>query len=391
MNAINWKRTRPFCFAAFFMDFSSGMFLVAVPYFAMEFGAMSLALGVLAAIRGLTYILGCLSATFLSDRLNRRTLIVLSALAVAAVLASTATAADLWHLYLISILWAISLSVYWPSVFAWLGDSHRPDELAPATCAVNLSWSVGVLTGGLIAGWLFQVAHALPFVVAAASPLLAAAVMARAPQEHAKPNQHVRESTVPGAKRTLLAVWVGNIAICCLLGLMSGVFPKLGSEIGVTSTIFGLFVCLMGVGRSLLFLLGFRWNKWLRDWRLAALGQVVAAGMVATVSRTNSHAWLGLVFVTLGLSMGVTYYRGIYTSLEGAASRGMKSGMHEAALLTGILLGSLGGGALAHFWGLRTPYLPMACMAVLLVIVQAALIASARKAAANVPRDGACP
>lgn len=384
MNAINWKRTRPFCFAAFFIDFSSAVFLVAVPYLAMEFGAMSLALGVLAAIRGLTYILGCLSATFLSDRLNRRTLIIVSALVIAAVLAATPAAADLWHLYFITILWAISLSLYWPSVFAWLGDSHPSDELATATCAVNLSWSVAVLMGGLIGGWLFQVAHALPFLVAAVSPLLVVAVMARAPREYAKPNGHVGESAIPGAKRTLLAVWIGNIAICCLLGLMGGVFPKLGSEIGVTSAIFGLFICLMGVGRSLVFLLGFRWSNWVRDWRLAALAQVVAAGMVATVSRTNSHVWLGLVFVTLGLSMGVTYHRGIYTSIKGAASRGMKSGRHEAALLMGVLLGSLGGGALAHFWGLRMPYLPMACLAVLLVIVQIVLIASARRAAADV-------
>lgn len=386
MSGLNWRHTRPFCFAAFSMDFSSGVFLVAIPYFAMEFGAMSLALGVLAAIRSLTYILGCLSATFLSDRFNRRTLIMVSTLAIAVVLASAAAAAGLWHLYLITVLWAISLSLYWPSIFAWLGDSHRPDELAPATCAVNLSWSIGMLTGGLIAGWLFQVAHALPFLVAGVFPLFAAAAMARAPQKHAKPNRHAREPATPGVKRGLLAAWLGNVSICCLLGLMSGVFPKLGSEIGVTSTTFGVFICLMGVGRSLLFLLGFRWSRWLRDWRLTVLAQILAAGMVATVSRTNSHVWLGLVFVTLGLSFGATYYRGLYTSLEGAASRGMKSGMHEAALLAGILLGSLGGGSVAHFWGLRQPYFPMACFTVLLVTVQMGLIASARKAAAKAPQ-----
>ena len=178
----------------------------------------------------------------------------------------------------------------------------------------------------------------------------------------------------------MLGAWLGNISVCCLFGVMSGVFPKLGFEIGVTSLTFGLFMFLLGCGRSLMFLIGFRWSQWLRDWRVAGLAQLLAAGMVATVSRVSSHYWLGLVFGILGLALGTTYYRGLYTSLEGAASRGLKSGIHEAALLVGILIGSLGGGGLAQFWGLRTPYIPCASFVVLLVIAQTMLTTSARKA-----------
>ncbi len=88
---------------------------------------------------------------------------------------------------------------------------------------------------------------------------------------------------------------------------------------------------------------------------------------------TNAHWWLGLVFASIGIATGIAYYRSLYASLAGESSRGLKSGAHEAILFLGILAGSAGGGMLAHFWDIRAPYIPIAGLAFLVLIIQEVL------------------
>jgi predicted MFS family arabinose efflux permease len=177
-----------------------------------------------------------------------------------------------------------------------------------------------------------------------------------------------------------MAAYVGNIAICSLHGMMISVFPKYGSEIGVDSSSFGVLVAGSGLARSLVFVFGFWVGRRLRAWQYSLGLQLLAAAMVATVGTSTSHAWIGLVFVTVGLGLGATFYRALYMSLETPGSRGLKSGLHEAALLSGVLTGSLGGGLVAEAWGSRAPYVPLASFVAAMVIVQAALTAWAHRA-----------
>ena len=377
---MDWRHTGRFCCAAFGMDFAGAMFFVALPYLALSFGADSMQLGVLTALRGAAYILACLPASLLSDRLNRKVLIGLSASGVILAFGGVGCSRNLWQLQAMVVFWALAISPFWPSVFAWLGDSHSPEHLGPATGAVNLSWSVGGMLGGAFAGWLFGHVARAPFFCAAIPAALACATMLRSPCTHTRPEKAASGPRPPGLRRELVTAWLGATAVCSLLGLMSGVFPKLGTELGVTAGVFGLFMAGMGLGRSVVFSLGLRWSRRLHGWGLAAATQVVAGAMVASVARASSHLWLALVFASLGVALAVNYFRGLYKSLEHAGSRGLKSGLHEAALLGGILLGSLGGGAAAKQWGLRAPYAPAGIWVLTLVALQAVLLASARAA-----------
>ena len=154
---------------------------------------------------------------------------------------------------------------------------------------------------------------------------------------------------------------------------MCGVFPKLGTEIGVTSLKFGILVAMMGLGRTLVFALGTWKNTWVRDRRICTLAQVLAAGTVAVIPFTNAHWWLGLVFASIGIETGTTYYRSLYASLAGEHSRGLKSGIHEATLFMGMFTGAVGGGLLAHLWDIRAPYIPIASFAFIVLIIQEVL------------------
>jgi len=394
MVKLNWQHTRRFVMAALWMDLSSGMFVVALPYFAMSLGADSLQLGILGAVRGFAYMIACLGAALLAERTNRRLLIAISACACAITLMATGWVTSLLQLNVVSVLWALALSLFWPSVFGWLGDSHSKEQLGRATGVVNVCWSIGVMAGGVVAGWLFAISHALPFIAAGVPAILAGVVLivgTTASQSKSVPAP--AQPSMPGTKRRLAAAWLGNTTACCMIGLLTGVFPELGKSLGVTSAVFGVLVAVFGMGRTLVYLSALtRWRH-LQDWRLAAVAQLAAAGMVATLSRASAHLWLAAVFAVMGFAAGAAYYLGLYRSLEGAGSRSLKSGMHEAALLAGLLVGALGGGILAKVSGLRAPYVPAACTVAALVVVQAGLNLSAGrarlKAAAAAPPEPA--
>jgi len=379
---IHWEQTWRFCLAAFCMDLASGMYLVALPYLAMSIGAGSMGLGVLAALSGGAYVLACLVSSPLSDRHSRRGLIVAAAVGLTFVYLATARTAVLWQLCLLALGWGLSLSLFWPPVFGWLGDSLRRDELEAATGAVNVSWALGALLGGVLGGWLYAVRVPLAFLAPIIPVLAACAAMVFSPCPHGTPAPLRTAPRTPGARRALAAVWLGNLSVCSLLGLMGGVFPKLGEQIGVDARAFGLLMAGLALGRLPAFVLALRWGRWLHDWRVGMVTQLLAAVMVATVSQASAYAWLSLVFLSVGLTGGANYYRGLFKSLEGEGSRGFKSGMHEASLMAGYLVGSLASGALAGRWGLRAPYVPISLLTVGLVAAQVILVRSASRAQA---------
>jgi predicted MFS family arabinose efflux permease len=297
----------------------------------------------------------------------------------------TAHIGALSHLYPVLVWWAIFLSLYWPGLFGWLGEAHSRSVLERATGAVNVAWGIGFAVGPYVGGMLYRAAGRLVFLVAPLAPA-AACVLLFMSRTHvqtpppADPAPHRRH----GLRRRLWSAWLGLLSTNVLFGLMSGVFPDLGEqELGVTSDIFGMLLLVLGLGRLAVFFLGMRGGGWTHRWAGAVATQVAAAGLVATVAWANSHVWLSLVFGVVGFAVGVTYQRSLYASLAEEGPRQRRSGVHEASLVAGVLLGGLIGGYLAHWIGLRAPYVPAAGLVLLLVVVQAVLASSARRARAG--------
>ena len=388
MSRINWKHTGPFCVAAFCQDFGAGMFFVAVPYVAMTYGAESLELGTLSAARSVAYIAACLTLPTLLAGCSRVALITVAVSGIGLAVLAHAATSSLWQLYALASCWALCLSLFWPSVFGWLGDTHSPRELGRATGAINISWNGGFMLGGLAGGFVYEIEWTLPFVFSALLPVIGAMVLLRRPAEHERPKPTPSGPPQVGARRQLAAAWMGNFSMCVLFGLMYGVFPRLGKDLGVTTPVFGAFLFILGMGRFAMFLHGYFGSRLVQNWRAALAIQWVAGVMVATVVTASAHWWLALVFLATGMGLGVSYYRGLYASLAGEGARGKKSGVHEATILMGALLGSFAGGVLADTVHLRAPYPAAVAMVSLLGLAQIALMASAKRAAGKGDTSG---
>ncbi len=371
--------TGGFFASALAMDAAAAIFLVALPFLAMNFGATSLTLGILGACRATLYIATTPICDHFSDRGNRRTFIVVGALAAVVMSMLMGITHNLTQLFLVAILWTAAPSLFWPSLFGWTGDAHEPQELGHATGAVNLGWAVGTMLGALAGGFLFTIGPSIPFFCAAIPAFVAFAVFIPFPfrrilHSHA-PHLEVRRTR----RREIIALWMGNFGVFAMVGLLGDVFPRLGREIGVTAAIFGTFMFGTSLVRSLAFLSGFWWSRILRDWRVAIATQLLAAAGVATVCTASAHGWLAMIYGLLGLASGVSYYRGSYASLAIVGARGFRSALVEASAMAGMTAGSLGGGIIAQWIGLRAPYVPCALLAAVLAAVQAILIVTARR------------
>jgi len=255
--------TARFFAAAFFSDFGTAMYVVALPYLAMELGASSLGLGVIGAARGTSYLAGCLVAAFLADRMSRARLTGISCMLVVAAYALSSRAATLGQLTGAVAFWAGVLALFWPALFAWTADVHGAAKLGRATGAANMGWSLGYMFGGAAGGCLYRVSALAP-VLLAAVPVLGAYLSLRGVSERrAERVRRPRDGRRGGGNTAgLLAGWIGNGSMCCLFGLMSGVFPKFGLEIGVGAAVFGLMMALAGLLRTGVFLASFFGSVW---------------------------------------------------------------------------------------------------------------------------------
>ena len=362
------------------MEFAFAAYMVALPYLAMrDFNASSLQLGWLTSLRSAAYVVACMTLSRLADRRRRGRLIATAGVGLLAVFWLTAWAGTFAGLMLIGVLWGVSMSMFWPSIFAWLADAGHGASLGSRGGAVNLSWSLGGMLGALIAGALFAWNPALPFLLGGLPVILACAPYLFARDEHSHPRERSVARGPARIEGELVAAWIGNLSCTCLFGLLLGVFPRLAETMGVAAGEFGMLSALSALGRCAMFAVAFTGAAWVRRWPLMGAAQLVAAGMVATLSFASDHFWLAAVFLVVGVAGGLNYNRALYVSLRHPGGRGLKSGLHEATLVFGVLLGSLGGGWVVSVWGLRAPYVPVAVLTVALSAVQPALILLSRR------------
>ena len=98
MNRLSRQHTGRFLLGAFWMDFAGGLYVVALPYFAMSLGAGSLELGIIGTARGMAYMVASVGAALIADRYSRRGLAIIATLAMTIMLALNARASSLWQI-----------------------------------------------------------------------------------------------------------------------------------------------------------------------------------------------------------------------------------------------------------------------------------------------------
>ncbi len=152
-----------------------------------------------------------------SDRVGRRTVILLGLVGFSGAILAFAFSSNLMLAYALRLLAGLFAAAIVPVIFAWIGDEQAPHARARSFAWLYAANALGFLFGPALSGWLtFADAPALPFyVVATLSGLLWFAAYRRFPESRVRSGQATPETKAPSLAGLLA------LSLLVMLGLGS--------------------------------------------------------------------------------------------------------------------------------------------------------------------------
>lgn len=148
----------------------SGMTGLALLLLAYDVTGSATLAGIVSAGFGLGQFVMGLPAGALADRWDRKRILILTGVVLGVTMATIPLAAVVWRLtfaqlLMVSIVDGFAAAFVWPAGRAALKSIVPPAQLGQAATVTQARMGVGALVGPAIAGALFAVSRALPFVV----------------------------------------------------------------------------------------------------------------------------------------------------------------------------------------------------------------------------------
>lgn len=357
--------------APFSISVASGLIGLAIPLFAISLGASALVLGELGFVSALCYVIFTPIFGKLVDRIGYRSLLLFGALTYFLSSLALSLSSKMYQLFLFIAFVNIAEAMFWPSFEVWLTQMRMGKSLLKRVSFFNISWCLGSGIGLLIAGILFEAYSHLPFYFA--SFLSLATIFLIVGKLRKKKRDAL--STDSGGKRMennssldssssgqnapfyLYIGWVANFANYFCIGMIRYLFPKLSIHIGIKPSIIGVLLFTVAFFQTVVFYMLGKTERWHYKGTPLIFSQLlVIFGLVLIFLGSTVISFL-IAFMFIGVGGGLVFFSSIFYSLDNLEGKGQKSGIHGAVLGTGLLLGSLVGGAIAEAFTLRSPYI----------------------------------
>lgn len=274
-----------------------------------------------------------------------------------------------------------SQALFWPVYEAWLAERSGGGQLLHRIRNFNTSWSIGIMLGPFVASRLFQWGRFVPFYFGIAVSIINLGVILSQARIRSIKSTEVQQDDISEEKlrikRMYLHIaWAANFASWFMLAILRYLAPKLMLEMGISESVFGNLMLVMGILQTMMFI--FLGTSYTRRWHYKfsplLIFQLIAIAACLCIWLTTNISLRVLAFGAIGTATGVTYFSSIYYSLHGHTDKGAKSGFHEAILGGGVLLGPFLGGAAADLFDVNSPYLLCAVMLALGIIAELVIL-----------------
>lgn len=354
-------------------NLGDGITLAAGPLLVASETHSPLAVALAALLQRLPWLLFGLYAGVLADRLNRRTIVIVTGLVRAAILLLLTVSILTRHVDIPVVLTALFLF----GVCEAFGDTTTTTLLPmlvgkPDLGLANSRALTGVIVWNQLAGppvgaALFAAGRALPFISESVCVLAGVILIARvrlplhgAGRQHARVRDDIREGWrwlwAHAAVRTLaITIFTFNVTF----GAAWSVLVLYARErLGMGALGFGLITTAMAVGG----LLGTASYGWLE--RHVRLGVIMRGGLII---ETLTHlalaltrwAWFALIiFVVFGAHAFIwgTTSTTVRQRAVPAQFQGRVGSVYLTGVVGGIVIGSGLGGLIASVWGITAPF-----------------------------------
>ncbi|MEU8251703.1 MFS transporter [Nonomuraea sp. NPDC048916] len=346
--------------------FGTFITLVAVPFQMKELTGSYVAVGLVSLAEFVPMVVCGLWGGAIADAVDRRKVILLSELGLAATSAmlmvnSMLPDPQIWVLYVVGALSTGIACLQRPSLEAMIPQVVRHDQLAAAAVLTSLRWNFGAIVAPALGGLLVvSFGTALAYGLDTVSFLLSLVLLWRMsslpPAEDASPAS--LRSLVEGVRyavgrRDLMGTYLVDIA-AMVFAMSTALFPFLADQMGAPQAL-GLFYSAGAVGSLLASLTG----GWTSRVHRQGLGVIVAAalwGVAVALAALMPHVWG--VFVCLALAGAADMVSGVFRMTMWNQTipnelRGRLAGIELLSYASGPMLGNARAGLMAQAGGAR--------------------------------------
>jgi MFS family permease len=362
-------------FVTILIDFVGFSVLIPVlPLFALRLGANALQIGWIVALYGLAQLLFLPVWGWVSDRVGRRPVILISLLGTAVSFAVLAAAESIPVVYVaraVTGLFAASIG----AAQAVVTDLTEPTERTSGMGMIGAAFGISLVVGPALGGGLAALHEQAPFyaivVVAGVNFLLAwLALPESRPANLPRPPWR----TLPGTlipTPLLLLTRVHDRRIALFLVLFFVFFAAfavveamgtlyLGRRFGASELDAALVFAWIGLVLAATqgMLLG-RLVVWFGEVKLVVAGFAMMAVGIAAVAWVPSYGWFFAIgpVIAVGNGLGFPTFTSLFTKACRAEEAGELLGQSNSMATAGRIVGAIGGGALMSDRFLAAPFL----------------------------------
>jgi len=381
------ERIRRLTFAVVFttilIDFVGFSVLIPVlPLFADRLGASALQVGWIVSLYGLAQLVFLPVWGWVSDRVGRRPVILISLLGTAVSFAVLATAKSIDVVYAaraLTGLFAASIGAAQAVVTDLTPPAERASGMGLIGVAFGASLVVGPAAGGVLAALHEQAPFYAIVVLAGANFVLAWLTLPESrPDGLTRPPwRDLARSLVPTPIRLIARVHDRRIALFLVLFFvffaafavveamgtlyLSKRFGKNELDSALVFAWIGLFLAGTQAGPLR------RLVDWLGEVQLLVIGFSLMAAGIALVAWAPAYGWFFAIgpVIAIGNGLGFPSFTSLFTKACRAEEAGELLGQSNSMAVAGRIVGAVGGGALmsAHFLG--APFLASSALLVL--------------------------
>jgi multidrug resistance protein len=370
-------------FTTILIDFVGFSLLIPVlPLFADRLGASSLQVGWLVALYAFTQLLFLPFWGWVSDRVGRRPVILISLLGTAVSFAVFAAAHSIGVLYAaraLSGIFAASIGVAQAVVTDLTPETERASGMGLLGAAFGGSLVVGPAAGGVLAAFHVQAPFYAIVILAGANFLLAALALpeTRAADLPRPPWRDLARTLVPTPIRLLARVHDRRVALFLVLFFVFfaafAVVEAMGTlylgkrfganelEAALVFAWIGLFLVVTQAGPLR------RLVDWFGEVRLLVIGFALMAVGIAAVAFVPAYGWFFAIgpVIAIGNGLGFPSFTSLFTKVCRAEEAGELLGQSNSMAVAGRIVGAVGGGALMSERFLAAPFLASSALLVL--------------------------
>ncbi|OAH53149.1 MULTISPECIES: tetracycline resistance MFS efflux pump [Bacillaceae] len=306
------KKSLSILFAVMFLVMVGfGIIIPVLPFYAENIGASPAQLGLLMAAYSVMQLLFAPMWGRLSDRIGRKSLILIGIFGLAISFFLMAVSSALWMLFAARIIGGFLSSANMPAVMAYVADITTPEDRGKGMGVIGAAIGLGFIFGPAIGGIFSKSSLSVPFYLAGASSILTFLIVLFFLKESLPIEKRGQQST---KKTSLMQAFSGPISILFFLQLfvslsLAGLeatfayYAAQKAEIGIVEL--GYIFMIMGLAGAIVQggLVG-RLTKKYGEGLTIQLGILISAIGFGLILFVNSFATAAIFLTIFGIGNG---------------------------------------------------------------------------------------